>query len=67
MPFRDFHVFLTALRSKGELFCVDRPVAPEPEVAKAIRQNEASAGFDLVNKNNGTRFSLAGGAYNSHT
>ena len=41
MPFQDFREFLAALREHGELFDVDRPVALELEVAKALRKSGA--------------------------
>jgi 2,5-furandicarboxylate decarboxylase 1 len=65
MPFRDFREFLDALRERGELFDVDRPVALELEVAKALRKSAAIAGPAFVFKSNGTRIPLVGGVYNS--
>jgi hypothetical protein len=44
VPFQDFREFLDALRKQGELFDVDRPVALELEVAKALRKSAAVAG-----------------------
>ena len=38
MPFQDFRDFLGALRKHGELIDIDRPVALELEVAKALRK-----------------------------
>jgi UbiD family decarboxylase len=38
VPFQDFRQFLDALRAKGELIDVDRPVALELEVANAMRR-----------------------------
>ena len=46
MPFQDFREFLDALRKHGELFDVDRPVALDQEVAKALRTS-ASVGGQL--------------------
>ena len=43
MPFDDFRSFLTALRAQGQLIEVDRPVALELEVAKAMRKSAATA------------------------
>jgi 2,5-furandicarboxylate decarboxylase 1 len=65
MPFQDFREFLTALRHKGELVDVDRPVALDLEVAKAMRKSASVAGPAIVFTNNGTEFPLVGGVYNS--
>ena len=65
MPFQDFRAFLDTLRKQGELFDVDRPVALELEVAKAMRQSASVGGPAFVYKNNGTSFPLVGGVYNS--
>jgi 4-hydroxy-3-polyprenylbenzoate decarboxylase/2,5-furandicarboxylate decarboxylase 1 len=58
MPFQDFRDFLDALRKQGELFDVDRPVALEFEVAKALKKSASVAGPAFVFKNNGTDFPL---------
>lgn len=65
MPFDDFRSFLTALRDQGQLIEVDRPVALELEVAKAMRKSAAIGGPAIVFNNNGTKFPLVGGVYNS--
>jgi hypothetical protein len=65
MPFQDFREFLEALRQRGELIDVDRPVALELEVAKAMRKSAAISGPAVVFKSNGTSFPLVGGVYNS--
>src|SRR5260370_16952279 len=65
MPFQDFRAFFDALRKHGELFDVDRPVALELEVAKALRKSASLAGPAFVFKNNGTRFPLVAGVYNT--
>jgi 2,5-furandicarboxylate decarboxylase 1 len=65
VPFQDFREFLDALRSHGELIDVDRPVALELEVAKAMRKSASVSGPAIVFKNNGTDFPLVGGLYNS--
>src|SRR5260370_9751386 len=65
MPFQDFRAFFDALRKHGELFEVDRPVALELEVAKALRKSASLAGPAFVFKNNGTRFPLVAGVYNT--
>jgi 2,5-furandicarboxylate decarboxylase 1 len=65
MPFRDFREFLDALRQHGELVDVDRPVALELEVAKALRKSASVAGPALLFRKNGTRFPLVAGVYNS--
>lgn len=65
MPFQDFREFLDALRARGELIDVDRPVALELEVAKAMRKSASVAGPAVAFKNNGTNFPLVGGVYNS--
>lgn len=65
VPFQDFREFLDALRSHGELIDVDRPVALELEVAKALRKSASTAGPAVVFTDNGTAFPLVGGVYNS--
>lgn len=65
MPFDDFRSFLTALRDQGQLIEVARPVALELEVAKAMRKSAATGGPAIVFNNNGTKFPLVGGIYNS--
>lgn len=65
MPFQDFREFLDALRKHGELIDVDRPVALELEVAKALRKSASVNGPACVFRSNGTRFPLAAGVYNS--
>jgi 3-polyprenyl-4-hydroxybenzoate decarboxylase len=65
VPFQDFREFLDALRKHGELFDVDRPVALELEVAKALRKSASVAGPAFVFKNNGTRFPLVAGVDNT--
>ena len=65
--FEDFRDFLAALRAQGELIEVDRPVAPELEVAKALRKSAAVGGPAVVFKKNGTDFPLVGGVYNSRS
>jgi 2,5-furandicarboxylate decarboxylase 1 len=67
MAFQDFREFLAALRAQGELIEVDRPVAPELEVAKAMRKSAAVGGPAVVFTNNGTDFPLVGGVYNSRS
>jgi 2,5-furandicarboxylate decarboxylase 1 len=65
MAFQDFRDFLDALRKHGELFDVERPVALELEVAKAMRKSAAVGGPAFVFKSNGTAFPLVGGVYNT--
>jgi 4-hydroxy-3-polyprenylbenzoate decarboxylase/2,5-furandicarboxylate decarboxylase 1 len=65
MPFQDFRDFLDELRRQGELIDVNRSVALEFEVAKAMRKSASISGPAIVFKNNGTRFPLVGGVYNS--
>jgi 4-hydroxy-3-polyprenylbenzoate decarboxylase/2,5-furandicarboxylate decarboxylase 1 len=65
MAFQDFREFLDALRKHGELIDIDRPVAPHLEVAKALRKSAAIGGPACLFKNNGTRFPLVAGVYNS--
>src|SRR4030088_1861774 len=61
MPFQDFREFLDALRKQGELFDVDRPVALEFEIAKALKKSASIAGPPFVFKNNGTGVPRVGG------
>ena len=56
MPYADFRECLTALRAAGELLDVDRPVALELEVAKAMRKSAAIAGPAIRFAQNGTPF-----------
>jgi 2,5-furandicarboxylate decarboxylase 1 len=65
VSFQDFRDFLDALRAQGELIDVDRPVALELEIAKAMRKSASVAGPAVVFRNNGTQFPLVGGVYNS--
>lgn len=65
MPFDDFRAFLTALREHGQLIEVNRPVALELDVAKAMRKSAATGGPAIVFNDNGTEFALVGGIYNS--
>lgn len=65
MPFAEFREFLDAVRREGELVDVDRPVALELEVAKALRKSAAVEGPALRFNDNGTGVPLVGGVYNS--
>ena len=65
MPFQDSREFLGALRKHGELIDIDRPVALELEVAKALPKSASVSGPACVFKNNGTRFPLVAGVYNT--
>ncbi|MHC9292118.1 UbiD family decarboxylase [Mycobacterium sp. LTG2003] len=65
MPYQDFREFLDALRARGELIDVERPVALDLEIAKAMRKSASVAGPAIVFTNNGTEFPLVGGVYNS--
>ena len=65
MAFQDFRDFLDALRKHGELIDIDRPVAHHLEVAKARRKSAVIGGPACLFKNNGTRFPLVAGVYNS--
>jgi 2,5-furandicarboxylate decarboxylase 1 len=65
MAYRDFREFLDALRSQGELIDIDRQVAMELEVAKALRKSASVGGPALHFKSTGTAFPLVGGVYNT--
>ena len=67
MLFQDFREFLDALRNAGELLELDRAVSPELEVAKAMRKSASVSGPALVFKNNGIKFPLVGGVYNTRS
>ena len=56
MPFQDFRAFFDALRKHGELFDVDRPVALELEVAKALRKSASLAGPALSSRTTARAF-----------
>lgn len=65
MPFQDFRDFLSALREQGQLLDVERPIALDLDVAKALRKSASVSGPALVFQNTGTPFPLVGGVYNS--
>lgn len=65
MPYEDFREFLTALRDKGELIEVNRAVALNLEVGKALRKSASISGPAVIFNNNGTPYPLVGGVYNS--
>lgn len=65
MAFQDFREFLDALRVRGELIDVSRPVSLDLEVAKAMRKSASVGGPAVVFTDNGTQFPLVGGVYNS--
>ncbi|MBS7542926.1 UbiD family decarboxylase [Ancylobacter oerskovii] len=67
MAYQDFRDFLAALQAQGELIEVERHVAPELEVAKALRKSAAIEGPAVIFKNNGSNFPLVGGIYNSRS
>ena len=67
MPYEDFRAFLNALRERGELLDIDRPVALNLEVGQALRKSASVEGPALVIKSNGTRFPLVGGLYNTRS
>lgn len=65
MAYKDFREFLEVLRENNELIEVNRPVALELEVGKALRKSAAVSGPAIVFNNNGTQYPLVGGLYNS--
>lgn len=67
MPYRDFRDFLDALRQKGELIDVNRPISLDLEVGKALRKSAAISGPAIQFNQNGTQFPLVGGVYNSRS
>jgi 2,5-furandicarboxylate decarboxylase 1 len=67
MPYNDFRGYLDALRKHGELIDIQRPVALELEIGKALRKSAAISGPAIIFDNNGTQFSLAGGVYNTRS
>lgn len=67
MAFEDFREFLAALRDKGELIEVDRPVSLDLEVGKALRKSAACSGPAIIFNKNGTPHPLVGGVYNSRS
>src|SRR5579862_3154511 len=67
MPYRDLREFLAVLRQHGELIEVDRPVALELEVGKALRATAAVGGPAVLFNDNGTAFPLVGGVYNTRS
>jgi 2,5-furandicarboxylate decarboxylase 1 len=67
MAYQDFRDFLDALRKQGELLEVDRPVALQLEVGKALQKSAAVNGPAILFNNNGTKFPLVGGVYNTRS
>ena len=65
MAYQDFREFLAALRAQGELVDVNRHIALDLDVAKALRKSGATGGPALMFRDNGTPFPLVGGVYNS--
>lgn len=67
MCFKDFREYIAALRAKGELIEVNRLIALDLEVGKAMRKSAAHAGPAIIFNKNGTPYSLVGGVYNSRS
>ena len=67
MAYRDFRQFLDVLRAHGELIDVDRPVALELDVGRALKQSYARKGPALVFRQNGTEFPLVAGVYSTRS
>lgn len=67
MAYQDFRDFLDALRKQGELLEVDRPVALQLDVGKALQKSAAVNGPAILFNQNGTKFPLVGGVYNSRS
>lgn len=67
MAYKDFREFLKVLKEKGELIEIDRKVALDLEVGKALRKSASISGPALIFNQNGTKFPLAGGVYNSRS
>jgi UbiD family decarboxylase len=65
MPFDDFRSFLDALRERGELIDIDRPIALKYEVARALRASNAIGGPAMIFRQNGTEFPLVAGIYST--
>lgn len=65
MAYDDFRGFLAALQKHNDLLEVDRPVALKLEIGKALQKSAAISGPAIVFKNNGTKFPLVGGVYNT--
>lgn len=67
MAYNDFREFLDALKKQGELLEVDRQVALQLEVGKALQKSAAVNGPAILFNNNGTKFPLVGGVYNTRS
>ncbi|CDR35168.1 UbiD family decarboxylase [Criblamydia sequanensis] len=67
MAYKDFREFLEVLKEKGELIEINRKVALDLEVGKALRKSAAISGPALIFNQNGTKFPLVGGIYNSRS
>jgi 4-hydroxy-3-polyprenylbenzoate decarboxylase/2,5-furandicarboxylate decarboxylase 1 len=67
MAYKDFREFLDALRKQGELLEVNRAVALQLEVGKALQKSASVNGPAIIFKNNGTPFPLVGGVYNTRS
>ncbi|MCC6887661.1 MAG: UbiD family decarboxylase [Hyphomicrobiales bacterium] len=65
MPYNDFREFLDALRERGELVEIDRPVDLRHDIAKALKQSYVRQGPALVFNRNGTSCPLVGGLYST--
>ncbi|HLH96685.1 MAG TPA: hypothetical protein VKW08_16350 [Xanthobacteraceae bacterium] len=64
MPYQDFRQFLDALRRRGELIDIARPIALA-DVGKAIKQSYRRQGPGIMFNNNGTGFPLVAGVYST--
>jgi 2,5-furandicarboxylate decarboxylase 1 len=67
MAYKDFREFLDALRKQNDLLEVDRLVALQLEVGKALAKSAAINGPAIQFNNNGTAFPLVGGVYNTRS
>ncbi len=67
MAYNDFREFLDALQKQGELLKVDRAVALQFDVGKALQKSAAINGPAILFNNNGTAFPLVGGVYNTRS
>jgi 2,5-furandicarboxylate decarboxylase 1 len=67
MAYNDFREFIDALRKKGDLIEVDRPVDLYIEVGKALKQDYAQSGPAIMFKNTGKKYPLLAGAYSTRS
>ena len=67
MPYVDFRQFLEALRKKGDLIEVSRPVDLSHEVGRALKQAYAHHGPAIIFRQTGKKYPLVAGVYSTRS